>query len=212
MQWLGKFGLLLILLIIGGLIFIKSIEYYDPHFNNGYLLDKAEIFDGIFKYGLYAHIGTVPLILLTGSAQAFFRYEFTNRRLHKTLGKIYGYLILFISAPGAFIISFYAFGGWWGKSSFLLLTTLWMWFTYCGLRNGENKDIARHKSFMIRSYVLTLSAILLRILSFIFIHVFDFYGPIAYTLAAWMSWVPPLLITEGYLKYSKNPSFLSRLT
>ncbi|MCR6638222.1 MAG: DUF2306 domain-containing protein [Sporocytophaga sp.] len=182
------------------MIFTKSLEYYSPDFQRGYLLDKKEVFDGIFKYGLYAHITTVPIILLIGSSQAFFRYEKSNKRIHRVLGSIYIYLILFLSAPGAFIISFYAFGGWPAKVSFLTLTILWAWFTYQGLRYGKNKNVIAHKNFMIRSYVLTLSAITLRLLSFIFIHYFNFYGELAYALSAWLSWLPVLILTEFFIR------------
>jgi hypothetical protein len=211
MRRLGKFILLFVILLIGLLIFLKSWEYYSPDFKNGYLSDKKEIFDSLFKYGLYAHIITVPLILLAGSVQAFFRYEYSNKNFHRIVGSVYSYLVLFVSAPGAFIISFYAFGGAWGKCSFLLLTILWVWFTFCGLKEGKNKNIAVHKAFMIRSYVLTLSAIILRLISFVFIHIFDFYGENAYAVSAWLSWVPALLMTEVYLYYNgrKIPSLPS---
>jgi len=195
-----KILFLTFILFTGVLIFIKSLEYYTPNFQRGYLSGKQEIFDGIFKYGLYGHILTVPLILLIGSSQVFFRYENTNKKIHGVLGSIYTYLILLISAPGAFIISFYAFGGWPAKLSFLTLTILWAWFTYQGLRYGKNRDIISHKNFMIRSYVLTLSAITLRLLSFIFIHYFNFHGELAYSLTAWLSWLPFLILTELFIR------------
>jgi uncharacterized membrane protein len=196
MRRLVKSFLLFIILFTGVLIFLKSIEYYTPDFERGYLSDKKEVFDGIFKFGLYAHIITVPLILFAGTSQVFFRYEKSYRNIHRVLGSLYVYLVLFVSMPGAFIISFYAFGGWAAKLSFLMLTTLWGWFTWKGFRNGKEGNIIAHKNFMIRSYVLTLSAIILRILSFIFIHYFNFYGGMAYSIIAWLSWLPSLLLTE----------------
>jgi uncharacterized membrane protein len=196
MRRLVKTVLLLIILFTGFLIFLKSIEYYTPDFGKGYLADKKEVFNGIFKFGLYAHIISVPFILLAGSSQVFFRYEKSFKNIHKVLGSLYVYLILFLSMPGAFVISFYAFGGWPAKLSFLILTILWGWFTWRGFRNGKEGNIIAHKNFMIRSYVLTLSAIVLRILSFVFIHYFDFYGDLAYQIIAWLSWLPSLLLTE----------------
>lgn len=203
MRLLVKVILAAIVFFTGILIVLKSLEYYSPDFSSGYLSDKRELFDGIFKYGLYAHISTVPVILLVGSFQVFFRYEQKWKALHKTLGKIYVYLILGVSAPGALIISFYAFGGWTAKTSFLLLTILWGWFTFRGFVSAKRREVPAHKNFMIRSYVLTLSAIFLRMISFIFIHYFQFYGTLAYSLAAWLCWLPFLIITELIIIYKK---------
>lgn len=209
-----KIIFLTFILFTGVLIIIKSFEYYTPNFQRGYLLDKKAVFDGIFKYGLYAHIITVPLILLIGSSQVFFRYENSGRNIHRVLGSVYVYLILFISAPGAFILSFYAFGGWPAKLGFLTLTILWGWFTYKGLRKAKRKDVIGHKNFMIRSYVLTLSAISLRVLSFIFIHYFDFHGELAYSLTAWLSWLPFIILTELIIRkdLKKNSSHIKAST
>ncbi|WMJ75530.1 hypothetical protein RCC89_20555 [Cytophagaceae bacterium ABcell3] len=66
-----KLVLLLIISGIGILIFLKSLDYYSPDFTRGYLLGKKEIFDGLFKYGLYAHIITAPFVLFIG----IFRYS-----------------------------------------------------------------------------------------------------------------------------------------
>ena len=207
MGGLVKLILITVLLTTGLLIVIKSFDYYDPDFGKGYLSDKKEVFEGIFKYGLYAHILSVPFIFLIGTAQIFLRYEFTKGRLHAALGKVYVYLILFVSAPGAFVLSFYAFGGMLSKASFLTLTILWAWFTFQGFAKGRRKEFGSHQQFMIRSYVLTLSAINLRIISFIFIHFFDFRGALAYTIVAWLSWLPFLILTELLLRYrfSKKP-------
>jgi uncharacterized membrane protein len=196
----AKIFSLVILLFVGFLIIVKSLGFYSPDFSRGYLSNKKDIFDGFFKYGLYAHIASVPFIFLIGTAQIFFRYEFKKGKLHAALGKIYVYLILFISAPGAFIMSFYAFGGALSKASFFILTLLWFWFTFQGFMKGRKKDFSSHQQFMVRSYVLTLSAITLRIISFVFIHFFDFHGELAYTLVAWLSWLPFILLTELILR------------
>jgi len=195
---LGKFILLLSILFIGFLIFLKSLDYYDPDFTKGYLIDKKDFFDGFFKFGMYAHIVTAPIILVLGTSQVFFRYELKQRKLHILLGQFYVFLVLLLSAPGALMLSFYAFGGWFSKVSFLILSSLWFWFTLKGWQMGRSGNLLAHRKFMIRSYVLTLSAIFLRILSFIFIHYLHFYGEFAYTLSSWLSWLPILIMTEVY--------------
>lgn len=195
-RWLGKYLLLFLVSLVGLGIIIKSVDYYIPDFSKGYLSDKKNVFDSIFKYGLYAHIATVPVIFLIGTLQAFFRYEKRYPRLHRVAGNVYAYSILLISFPGALIISFYAFGGIASKISFVILSILWCYCTYKGWYYGKNKILQDHKKFMIRSYVLTTSAIMLRVLSFISIHYFNFSGENAYAIISWASWLPALLITE----------------
>lgn|SRR6478735_8000334 len=203
MKKLGTYLILFLILFTGILIWIKSLSYYQPNFSKGYLSDKQLIFDGIFKYGLYAHIITAPLILFIGSAQIFFRYEFSKRNLHRILGSVYTYGVLLVSAPGALVISFYAFGGWYGKSNFILLSVLWAYFTFKGWSAARSSDLESHRNFMIRSYVLTVSAIWLRLLLFIFVHYFHWTGPTAYIWTAWLSWLPFLLLTELYIRTRK---------
>jgi len=186
----------LLVTLIGIGIVIKSFDYYTPDFSRGYLSDKKNIFDGVFKYGLYAHIVTVPIIFLIGTIQAFFRYEMRYSRIHRAAGNIYVYATLFVSFPGALILSFYAFGGLPSIISFVTLSTLWAYCTYKGWNFGKKKIVEAHKKFMIRSYVLVTSAIMLRALSFISIHYFNFYGENAYSIISWASWVPAIVITE----------------
>lgn len=203
---LVKYLLLLLVALVGIGIVIKSVDYYTPDFSRGYLSDKKNIFDGIFKYGLYAHIITIPIIFLIGTIQAFFRYEMRYPKIHRAAGNIYVYAILFVSFPGALILSFYAFGGLPSIISFVTLSILWAYCTYKGWYYGKRKMLSEHKKFMIRSYVLTTSAIMLRILSFISVHYFYFYGGNAYSIISWTSWMPAIMITE-LLFYKNKKSF-----
>jgi hypothetical protein len=194
--WLGKCALLILIVFIGIAVVIKSFDYYTPDFSKGYLSDKENAFDGIFKYGLYAHIISVPVIFFIGTLQAFFRYEIHYPRVHRVAGSVYVCTILFISFPGALVLSFYAFGGLASKMSFILLSLLWGYCTYKGWHYGKNRMFNEHKKFMIRSYVLTTSAIMLRILSFVSMHYLHFSGENAYVFIAWGSWLPAIVLTE----------------
>lgn len=198
-SWLPKALLVLFVLLIGAMIFNKSLDYYQPDFSHGFLLGKREAFEGVFKYGLYAHIIAAPLALLIGTFQVMFRYERRWAKAHRWLGIVYALLILCMAAPGGFIMSFYAMGGPLGTLGFAMLSALWFGFTWQAWQLARTGQYAQHRCYMLRSYVLTLSAISLRLLSFAFIHYGNYSGEESYLLVSWLSWVPQLLLLEGWL-------------
>ncbi len=194
-----KLLLALFILLIGAMIFHKSLDYYQPDFGKGYLMDKRQAFEGIFKYGLYAHIVAAPLALLIGTFQIMFRYERRLAKAHRWLGIVYALLILCMAAPGGFIMSFYALGGVLGTLGFALLSLLWFGFTLQAWRYAKAGQYTLHRQYMLRSYVLTVSAISLRLLAFGFIHYGGWTSEDAYLLISWLSWVPQLLVLEVWL-------------
>jgi len=193
--WLGKL-LVIPILLIGLLITIKSLDYYAPDFTSGFLSDKENVFRGAYKIAFYFHIIFTPIILLVGTTQVFFNLNKRGGKLHQNLGKIYVFLILFVCAPSGVVMSFYAFGGFTSILSFLILSLLLFVFTYNGFKAIISGNIARHRKNIIRSYLLILSAILLRIFSFISVHYFNWDGENMYTFIAWASWLPSLVIYE----------------
>lgn len=201
MLQLVKIVCLLIILFTGLFIFIKSADYYYPDFSRGYLSDKKNVFDGLFHYAFYAHIVSAPVALFIGTYQAWVRPVKPNTSIHILLGKIYTALVLFLAAPGGLVLSFYALGGLSGKISFFLLSIFWLVFTWSGYVLARKREIAQHQRYMIRSYVLLLSAIILRLLLFFCSHYFDLTGEKTYGIVAWLSWVPTLIIAEFYFIY-----------
>ena len=199
----GRIFLSFLILSIAALIFHKSLDYSHPDFSHGYLLGKKDFFDGIFKYGLYAHIIGTPVAILIGTIQIFFRFEKKYPKLHRSAGKIYVATVLLLAAPGGFIMAFSAIGGQLSELCFLLLAMLWMYFTYQAYATAKKKNFTEHKKHMTRSFLLMLSAINLRILAFVFNHFLAYDSVQMYIWAAWLSWVPSLAIYEIVL-YKKT--------
>ena len=59
-----------------------------------------------------------------------------------------------------------------------------------------------------RSFILILSAVNLRILSFLFIYFLDWSGPLMYTWISWLSWLPFLMLYEWRLQRNKHKKVL----
>lgn len=178
-------------ILIGLLIVFKSIEYIYPRFDRGFLLNKEDDFTW-YKYFLYGHAIGSPIALFCG----LFQFSFTRSNLHKIVGKIYLISILVLAAPGALIMSFYAIGGAITTSNFLLMTFLWAYFSYKAYSEIRKGDIKQHETFMIRSFILTNSAIWIRILSYFNHHYQLMDIELGYVLITFLSWIPALLIYE----------------
>jgi len=192
-------------IITGFLIFLRSFSYYSPDFSSGYLYNKEVIFSGLFGYGFYAHIVSAPVILLIGFILLNDVLRKRLLKVHRFLGYLYVILLLFLASPGGLVMSFYAFGGILSTINFVLLTLLWWLFTYVGYKKIRLGDFLSHKMYMERSMILTLSAVLFRLYSFLGAK-FGYSGENFYVVAVYMSWLPNILSYE-FLRIYKSWRF-----
>ncbi|UZR93297.1 DUF2306 domain-containing protein [Chondrinema litorale] len=188
--------------IIGLLILLKSLDYIEPDFTRGFLIDKQEVFH-FYKFPLFAHMFASPVVLLTGIIQ----FVWPQNKLHKPLGWLYVLLVILFAAPSGFLMSFYAIGGILSTISFGILSLLWIYFTYKAFRFAVKQNIVKHQQYMARSFILTNSAVLLRIFSYINNHFKLSDSLDSYILISWLSWLPWILIYELIL-YSKTKKTL----
>lgn len=185
--------------IICLLIVLKSIDYINPDFTKGFLLGKKESFEH-YKLFLYAHIIASPIALLAG----IFQFSFTHSKHHRLIGKTYVLSILLFASPGGFYMAWFAIGGTLSVINFCLMAILWFHFTYKAYLHAKQRQITKHKVFMIRSFILTNSAIFIRVLSFIN-HSYELVElTTGYILISFLSWAPQLLIFESYLQLKRS--------
>lgn len=177
-------------------LLLLSLPYLS--FNNqiNFLASKQDVIHLIhWRIAFYVHVFTSIFILLAGFTQ-FFKFSFrANLRLHRILGKVYIFLILFLSGPAGLLMAFYANGGWLTKLGFICLGIGWLLFTFFAYYHIRNRNLAAHRNFMIRSYAFTLSAITLRVWMFFFSWFYVDYAQ-SYLIVAWLSWSLNWLIAE----------------
>jgi len=163
-----------------------------------------------YRAAFYTHIFSSVIVLFCGAFlfSAFILNRFSA--LHRSFGKLYVVLILFLSAPSGLVMAFYANGGLWVKISFLILTPLWWFFTYRGYTSIRKGKVNDHKTWMIRSYALTLSAISLRTYQLVLGHINLMNPEYHYLFVSWISWVGNFAIAEIYIHISKLRSILRR--
>lgn len=193
--------LFIFIISMGVLITIGGFKHFFPYTNPSlFLLGKEAHFD-IYLPALYGHIATSGIILVVGFLGFLESIRVQKIHWHRWLGKAYIVLILFVSAPCGLVMGWYATGGWAVQLCFLLLSGLWWWFTFQAWKRVRLGDIAQHRAYMVRSYALTLSAVMLRWYSFILAFFWNLHGPEVYVWMAWASWVPNLVLAEIYLRF-----------
>lgn len=189
------------------------VEYFPMQDNIGFLQFKQPYLHILpWKVAFYMHVFSIIFALLAGFTQFSNIILKEHRQLHRLMGKIYVYDILIVNFPATMIMAIYANGGLPTKTAFVILDCLWFWFTLQAIIAIKNKNIARHKQYMIRSYALTVSAVTLRLWKIIiggFIHI----DPLTlYQVDAWMGFVPNLLFAEWLIRRKVPARLTSKMS
>lgn len=162
--------------------------------------------DRLWHLGFFTHIVLGGVALLTGWTQ--FSQNWRNRylALHRRIGMIYVIAVVLSSIAGIFI-AFHATGGIIPSIGFMCLGIAWFSFTTSAYFNIRNKSIIGHEKMMIYSYAACLAAVTLRIWLPILIIIFNDFIK-AYTIVAWLCWVPNLLVAYLIVRRRfKEPAF-----
>lgn len=166
---------------------------------------QAAIKTGWYMPAFYCHIFGSSIILLAGFFQ-FSKKVYSNRPLHKALGKLYVFGVLFFAAPGAYVMTLFINRGKGVFASFLIQNTLWVAFTLSAFLLVKKGKIDEHVKMMRRSYALAFAAVTLRF----YIWLFTVLGNGVnfennYLIIAFLSWVPNLILVELINRYTKSP-------
>lgn len=184
--------------LVACLIILKSLEYFHPDFDHGFLMNKKEVFEHWYKYALYLHIVTAPITIFAGILQ--FSLNAKNK-FHRISGYVYVTAVLF-AATGGFFMALKSIGGTLSSISFIALDILWVTFTIKAFLLAKDGNISAHKVYMTRSFILANSAILLRLFSFVSNYYLHANPVMAYVVISWLSWLPALLLYEWWLRAS----------
>ena len=197
--------LVYLLLCAAAFLMLKGIVQYFPMRDDiGFLRFKQSYLHiKIWKIAFYTHVFTSILTLLAGFTQFSGDVLRTHKKVHRFIGKLYVCAVLFINFPSGMVMAVYANGGITSKIAFVILDSLWFWFTLKAFIEIKNKRVIAHKQFMMRSYALTLSAVTLRTWQYILSHSFVIDAAILYKIDAWMGFVPNLIFAEWLIKRSQ---------
>ena len=180
------------------LLLLLSLPYLEMRRGVDFLKTKQLIYHiKHWRYSFYIHVFSSILIITSGLFQ--FSKTIINKytRIHRVSGAVYLLATLLISGPAALVMSFYANGGYPAQACFVILIILWLGSTFLAYYFVRKKNYVAHGKWMVRSYALTLSAVSLRLYSYLFNVFYVTMDPVdLYILLSWMSWIPNLLIAE----------------
>ncbi|UOE49691.1 DUF2306 domain-containing protein [Mucilaginibacter sp. SMC90] len=182
------------------------VQYWDFNHDSYFLhIKETAVKTGWYLPAFYCHIIGSSVILLAGFFQ-FSKKVYSNKALHRALGKLYVFGVLFFAAPGAYVMTLFINRGTGVFISFLLQNTLWVVFTLAAFLLVKNGRIDDHIKMMNRSYALAFGAVTLRFYIWLFTVLgngVNFHNN--YLIIAFLSWVPNLILAEVINRYGKRP-------
>lgn len=170
--------------------------------------DPEVISQSIWNMGFYTHISMGGIALLIGWAGFIKKLRDRNIGLHRTIGKIYVIAAL-ASALGGMYIGFHSYGGWVAASGFVAMGLVWFYTTWQAYQFIRAKNIVAHESMMVYSYATCFAGVTFRLWLPLLVAVsgnFDF----AYPIAAWICWIPNLLVAYFINTASNNAPALQK--
>lgn len=145
----------------------------------------------------FVHVGGALVALALGPWQLNTRLRNRGLNRHRWIGRAYVVSVL-VGGIGGLVLAPRSQAGLVTHIGFGLLGVLWLLATLQAYLSIRARDQVRHRMWMIRSYSLTLAAVMLRIylpLSEIAGIPFD----AAYQAIAWACWVPNLIVAEWFV-------------
>jgi uncharacterized membrane protein len=163
-------------------------------------LKQAYIHNQVWRTAFYIHVFSAVITLMAGFTQFSPYILKEHKKLHRIMGRVYVFDILFVNFPTGMLMAFYANGHLPTKIAFIILDSLWFWFTLKAFLEIRKGNIKAHKQFMMRSYALTFSAITLRTWKIVLSSLFVLAPVTVYMMDAWLGFVPNLLFAEWLIR------------
>ncbi len=183
-----------------------TVNYIPYNLDVGFLRIKQDYIDiDHWRIAFFIHVYTSVFLLFAGATQFSKTILRKHKKIHRVLGYVYVVNILLVTGPSSLVMGFYANGGLGSRVAFVMLSVLWIYFTWMALVKARKLDFNAHQRFMIRSYALTLSAITLRAWKFLITNTIVIPPMDVYRIVAWLGWVLNFAIAEFmiYRGYSR---------
>ena len=174
--------------------------YYVRHSVIPYLELRPEIYDYLWpKRGwLWLHLSGGVLTLLLGWLQFIGRLRKAYPRFHRWTGRVY-LIGLLVAATGATAMMLTTPLGWTTAYAFAVMIGAWLTTALLAWLAVRKGDIAAHRDWMRRNYIITFAFVTFRLAG----KIPGLYSlgslPEVFTTFGWMSWTVPLLLSEAFL-------------
>lgn len=197
---------LYLVLNVGVFLMLRIIVQYTAFDNHVAFLrfKQAVIHNRVWKAAFYTHVFSSIFTLLAGLTQFSSEILKNHRPVHRLVGRLYAWDIILLNFPSGMILAIYANGRLPGQIAFVLLDTLWLWFTVKAVVEIKKGNVAAHRDYMTRSYALTFSAVTLRTWHLILSNTVHPDALLLYQVDAWLGFVPNLLCAEWLIASRKK--------
>lgn len=174
-------------------VLLTFFDYFPPNFRADFLLGRQAYFFGPYRWAFYAHILAGPFTLVAGLVLLSSAFRRRWPGWHRRLGRVQVLLVLLILVPSGLWMAAYAMTGAIAATGLATLAIATGYCTLLGWRTAVARRFDAHRRWMQRSYALLASAVVLRMIGGLS-EVFGLEG--TYPLAAWVSWILPLVGLE----------------
>ena len=192
-----KWSLVVLICKVGVSIVSNYVDYFPANFDSEFLVNRRDFFCGAYRIAFYTHVIASPVALFQGLILLNQQWRQSYRSLHRVLGLVQIGLVLILIVPSSLIMSLHTIAGPISGIGFATSALSMGGCIFLGWRAAIQRHFQRHRRWMLRSYVLLCSAILLRVLGGL--SELLYVDPLmSYRLAAWASWLVPWVILEIY--------------
>lgn len=189
--------------LLAFLLFATTLMYWNFRPDVNFLLTKqALVKDPVWRTVFYVHIFGGMLSIALGPFQFMPGLRRRFLKAHRFSGKMYASAILFLGAPTGLYMAFFATGGAPASAGFILMSGLWFYTTWMGIRTIRRGQVDQHRQWMLRSYAVTFSAVSLRL----WVPLLSLYLPTdpmqVVIITAWISWLFNLIVAEFIIHFN----------
>ncbi|NAY91723.1 DUF2306 domain-containing protein [Muricauda sp. JGD-17] len=186
---------------IGAITMLIMSLHFFQHEISGILKYKDISSSALYRLCFKSHILFGIIAIFTGPTQFLTRLRIERLNLHKRLGYVYFFSVLFSSVMGLIAAQF-AMGGIVSTIGFSVLSVFWFTSAILAIHTIRKKDIRTHKKWMYVNYGLTFAAITQRTLLLIPLFL-DIKFISIYRLSAWAPWILNTMVALYLFKKSE---------
>jgi Predicted membrane protein (DUF2306) len=184
--WMVMLVLAVLMFVLASRYLTLNPEVYFPEQRAVYMAHTMGIILHIVGAMLATIIGPFQFLPKSRSGQYL--------NVHRWLGRTYLVGVLFGGLGGLYMARL-AYGGLPARLGFAALAILWLFSGFMAYKHIRNKEIQRHRQWMVRNYALTFAAVTLRLWQVVFqVAGVDFI--VGYVTVAWLCWIPNLIVAE----------------
>lgn len=184
-------------------ILLTYRDYFPADFNSAFLAGRQDHFRGAYWAAFYLHIAAGPVALILAYVLQFSGSMMRRLKLHRIIGKIQVTLIVLVLSPTGLVMSTEANTGAIAGWGFAVLSLLIAWVAIQSVLEIRRGNIAAHRVWANRCFLLLNSPLILRLNSGT-CYMLGIESDVTYQLSAWLSWLVPLILYECFRHHIRD--------